>query len=79
MAEARTGTRTPPATYLPFWYQALAAEIGIYIRCTERRKLVGALYEARSEAADSRLEALMIFQPSSDLVYIAKKAVELES
>lgn len=77
MAE-RAGTRTDPATYLTYWYQALAAEIGLFIRCTERQKLVAGLYQARQDAADPRLEALMIFQPKTGLVYIAKKAVQLD-
>ncbi len=78
MAETGTGTRTPAATYLPYWYEALGNELGLYIRCTERQKLVTGLYDARQGASDPRLEALMIFQPGTGIVYIAKKAVELE-
>jgi hypothetical protein len=72
------GTRTPIETYLPLWYRALDEEIGILVECTERRKLVQALYEVRTGANDPRLEALMIFQPGDGMVFIAKKAVELE-
>lgn len=73
------GSKLPAATYLPYWYQALGKEIGIVIECTERTLLVSALYAARKGANDPKLEALMIFQPRENLIYIAKKAVEMEA
>ena len=75
----RGGTKLPPEHWLPYWYQAAEQELGILLRVTERRLLVNALYEARTRAGDPGLEALMIFQPGSDLVYIAKKEVELDA
>lgn len=73
------GTKLPAETWLPYWYQALGKEIGIRIECTDRVLLVNALYAARKGANDPRLEALMIFQPKENLIFIAKKAVELDA
>jgi len=64
--------------FLPCWYNALDEEIGILIRTNDRIKLVNTLYDARKEAADPELEALMICQVSEDTIFIAKKATELE-
>jgi len=72
------GTKLPAETYLPLWLRALREEIGLWIECTDRTLLVNALYAARKNAGDPRLEALMIFQPREDLIFIAKKAVELD-
>lgn len=71
-------TKLPAETYLPYWHRALGEEIGLYIQCTERALFVRALYEARQNAADPDLEALMIFQPGEGIVFIAKKATEME-
>lgn len=75
------GTKLPVSTYLPLWLRALEEEIGIYIKTTTagRIKLVNALYEARKQSLNPALEELMVFQPKEDLIFIAKKAVELES
>ena len=71
------GTKLPAATWLPYWYQALDQELGIYIEVVHRRLFVNALYDARKKSGDPRLEALMIFQPGEGIVYICKKEVEL--
>lgn len=76
MAEQR-GTRTNPEVLTKYWYEALGEEIGLFIRCTHRQKFVNALYQARDGADDPQLSALMIFQPEKDIVFIAKKAVEM--
>jgi hypothetical protein len=65
-------------TYLPLWYNALDEEIGLLIRTDQRQLLVNTLYDARTIAQDPELEALMILQPAEDMIYIAKKATELE-
>lgn len=78
-SDIRGGTKLPPEHWLPFWYKALDEELGYCLRVTERRLLVNALYEARTRSGDPKLEALMIFQPGKDLVYIAKKEVELDA
>lgn len=75
----RGGSKLPPEHWLPFWYKALDEELGYWLRVTERRLLVNALYEARTRAGDPKLEALMIFQLGADLIYIAKKEVELDA
>lgn len=75
----RGGTKLPAEQYLPYWYQADEGELGLFLRVTERRLFIAQLYEARKRAEDPRLEALMIFQPGKDLVYIAKKEVELDA
>lgn len=72
------GTKKPAAIYLPLWLQALDHEIGILIRCTHRRLLVGALYEARKQSLNPALQDLILFQPGEDLIYIAKKSVSIE-
>jgi hypothetical protein len=72
------GTKLPAETYLPLWHRALGEEIGIWVECTDRNLLVQELYEARRNAADPSLEALMIFQPKDKVIFIAKKAVELD-
>ena len=72
------GTKLPASTYLPLWLQALDEEIGLCIRCSNRIQLVNALYEARKQSLNPALQDLMLFQPKEDLIFIAKKAVELE-
>ena len=72
------GTKLPASTYLPLWLRALDEEIGLYIRCKHRILLVNALYEARKQSLNPALQELMLFQPAEDLIFIAKKAVELE-
>lgn len=72
------GTKLPASTYLPLWLRALDEEIGIVIQCTNRVLLVNALYEARKQSLNPALQELMIFQPKEDLIFIAKKSVEVE-
>lgn len=72
------GTKLPASTYLPLWLRALDEEIGIMIQCTNRILLVNALYEARKQSLNPALQELMLFQPAEDLIFIAKKAVELD-
>jgi hypothetical protein len=76
---AQRGTKLPAATYLPLWDRALEEEIGILIRCTDRLKLAQALYEAKAKSLNPAYADLMLFQPAEDLIYIAKKAVELDA
>lgn len=73
------GTKLPASTYLPLWLRALEEEIGIYIRCTHRVILMNALYTARKQSLNPALEQLMLFQPKEDLIFIAKKSVELDA
>lgn len=73
------GTKLPASTYLPLWLRALDEEIGIVIQCNHRILLVNALYEARKQSLNPALQELMIFQPKEDLIFIAKKAVEIEN
>lgn len=72
------GTKLPASTYLPLWLRALDEEIGILIKVKHRRLFVNALYAARKESLNPALQELMVFQPKEDLVFIAKKAVELD-
>lgn len=74
-------TKLPALTYLPLWIRAMEEEIGLWIETDKasRTKLVNALYEARKQSLNPALEDLMVFQPREDLVFIAKKAVELDS
>lgn len=76
----RRGSKLPAATYLPLWLRALAEEIGLYIQTTAKHRvqLVNALYQARKESLNPALQELMVFQPGEDLIFIAKKSVELE-
>jgi hypothetical protein len=75
------GSKLPALTYLPLWLQALEEEIGILIevRKDTRILLVNALYEARKQSLNPALQELMVFTPKEDLIYIAKKAVELDA
>jgi len=72
-------TKLPPRYYLPLWHAALEQEIGIEIKYTptDRQRLVNALYEARKESDDDRLQALILLQPKEGVIFIARKAVEL--
>lgn len=74
------GTKLPASTYLPLWLRALDQEIGICItvRKGHRRLFINALYAARKESLNPALGELMVFQPGEDLVYIARKSVELD-
>lgn len=74
-------TKLPASTYLPLWLRALDEEIGIVIQCAAKTRilLVNALYEARKQSLNPALQDLMIFQPKEDLIFIAKKSVEIES
>lgn len=74
------GTKRPASLYLPLWLRALDEEIGILILTTKATRvlLVNALYEARKQSLNPALEDLIVFQPREDLIYIAKKAVELD-
>lgn len=71
------GSKLPALTYLPLWLRALDEEIGIVIQCKHRILLVNALYEARKQSLNPALQELMIFQPKEDLIFIAKKSVEI--
>ncbi len=75
------GTKLPALTYLPLWLRALDEEIGILIKTTKatRIMLVNALYEARKQSLNPALEELMVFQPQEDMIFIAKKSVEIET
>lgn len=75
------GTKLPASTYLPLWLRTLEEEIGIVIQTTAKGRLllVNALYEARRQSLNPALQELMIFQPKEDLIFIAKKSVEIES
>ncbi len=75
------GTKLPALTYLPLWLRALEEEIGILIKTTKpaRLLLVNALYEARKQSLNPALQELMVFQPKEDLIFIAKKSVEIEA
>lgn len=80
MSAERRGTKLPASTYLPLWLRALDEEIGIVITTTPKTRvlLVNALYTARKESLNPALQELMMFQPGEDLIFIAKKSVELE-
>lgn len=80
MTSEPRGTKLPASTYLPLWFRALGEEIGIYIKTTAKTRvlLVNALYAARKESLNPELQELMMFQPGEDLIFIAKKAVELD-
>lgn len=75
-----TGTKLPASTYLPLWLRASAEEIGILIQVRKghRNLFVSALYAARRESLNPSLQELILFQPGEDLVYIARKSVELD-
>lgn len=73
------GTKLAAETYLPLWERALDEEIGILIRCTNRIKLADALFKAKSQSLNPAFADLMLFQPAEDLIFIAKKAVELDT
>lgn len=64
--------------FLPMLYNALDEEIGLYIRTDQRVNLCNILYTARTLAQDPALEALIILQPTEDVIFIAKKATELD-
>lgn len=64
--------------YLSYWYAALEHEIGVALETDDRKKLTAILYEARSEAGDPELEALMLIQIGENELWIAKKATELQ-
>lgn len=66
------------AQYLHYWYDALNEEIGIRLDTDQRLDLLNILYAARQNAADPKLEALMIFQPLPETLFICKKSVELD-
>jgi hypothetical protein len=63
--------------FLPLLYNALEEEIGLFVRTNDRVKLVNTLYEARQKAGDEALDELMLFQPETDVVFIAKRSTEL--
>lgn len=81
MQKPLRGTKLPALTYLPLWLNALDEEIGLWIETTKATRilLVNALYEARKQSLNPALEELMIFQPREDLIFIAKKTVELDT
>ena len=70
----------PNETYLPCWLRALKEEIGICIITTpeSRPGLVHQLYDARKESRIAELSELMLFQIEKDLIFIARKSVELD-
>lgn len=66
-------------TYLQFWEEANAQEIGLYIKVDpeDQVKLINALYAARAEYGG--YEGMIIFQPAPrGTLYIAHKTVELD-
>lgn len=66
------------ALLLSLWNRALEEEIGIKFKVNgvERHVFATRMYDARKGLPE--LEALILFQPNNDFIYIAKKAVELE-
>lgn len=74
-------TKLPASTYLPLWLRALDEEIGIVVQTVAKHRvlIVNALYEARKQSLNPALQELMIFQPKEDLIFICKKAVEIEN
>lgn len=67
-------TKLDPLSYLNFWEEAQAQEFGLLVECEsedDKRLLVNALYECRK--ASGGFEELMIFQPSTTELFIAKK------
>jgi len=72
-------TKANPLSYLNFWEEASALEIGLFVECAhedDKRLLVNALYECRKQTGG--FDDLMIFQPNpSNVLYIAKKTTEL--
>jgi hypothetical protein len=76
--------RPSPLTWLPLWERALDVEIGIAftIGGVKREQFRNILYEARKQAKDPRLDALIMFLPAGGHeheIWICKKAVELDA
>jgi hypothetical protein len=72
-------TKANPLSYLNFWQEADAEEIGICVECEteeDKRALVNALYDCRKLSGG--FENLMIFQPTTTMFFIAKKTTEVE-
>ena len=73
-----------PLTWLPCWLRALDEEIGVAFSvsgCT-REYFRNILYEAKKQANDPRLDALIMFLPAGEVsheIWICKREVELES
>lgn len=76
--------RPSPLTWLPLWERALECEIGIAFKISgvDREYFRATLYECRKQAADPRLDSLIMFAPAGDHmdeIWLCKKAVELEA
>lgn len=71
-------TKANPLSYLNFWEEASALEIGLYVECAsedDKRLLVNALYECRKQSGG--FENMIIMQPTTTMFYIMKKTVEM--
>lgn len=71
------GTKPDPLSYLNFWEEAQAQEFGYLIECKteqDKRLLLNALYTCRKQTGG--FEELMIFQPSTTELFIAKKTYQ---
>jgi hypothetical protein len=73
-----------PLTWLPLWTRALDVEIGIAfsISGVRREYFRNTLYEARKQAADPRLDDLIMFLPAAPCdneIWICKREVELDA
>ena len=73
-----------PLTWLPLWTRALDVEIGIAfpISGVRREYFRNILYEARKQAADPRLDDLIMFLPAAPCdneIWICKREVELNA
>lgn len=67
-------TKLDPLSYLNFWEEAQAQEFGLLVECEtedDKRLLANALYECRKRSGG--FEELMIFQPSTTELFIAKR------
>ena len=71
--------RPSPLTWLPCWERALDCEIGIAFKVTgvTREYFRNMLYEAKKLAGDPRLDALIMFLPNNDEIWICKREVEI--
>ncbi len=72
-------TKPNPLSYLNFWEEASALEFGLRVECAteeDKRSLAAALWECRKQSGG--FEDLIIFQPTTTVLFIAKKTVTLE-
>ena len=76
--------RPHPSTWLPLWERALDVEIGIAFKVSgvTREYMRNTLYEAKKQAADPRLNDLIMFLPAGEAsgeIWICKRQVELDA